>query len=106
MFGFDVDYEFRAEATDGHGDEVGEADFAFDAAEEAEEGVIWQYVVEVFVGEEQDALLLLVDMVDLHEFDRHNDVFWMRMQLPPGSSSLAIFLSSPIFCTSILLMAQ
>ncbi len=68
MLLLDMDHELRAEAADGHGYHVGVAYFPFDAAEEAEEGVVGEDVVEVAVGEEEDAFLFLVDMVDLDQF--------------------------------------
>jgi hypothetical protein len=40
-------------------------DLAFNAAEEAQEGIAGQDVVEVAVRQQEDALLLLVDVIDL-----------------------------------------
>lgn len=75
MFLLDMYNELTSEATDGHGDDIGVGYPSFDPWEETEEGIAGEDVVEIFIGEQDDALLFLVDVVYLHQFGWEDDVF-------------------------------
>ena len=75
---FNMDHKLAAEATDRHRDHVRIGYSPLDPAEQPHEGLAGKYVVEIFIGEQQNALLLLVDMVDLHQLCRKDYCLYVK----------------------------
>lgn len=62
--------KFASESAHCHGDNIGVGYFAFDPTEQPQKGVRGKQVVQIFIGESDDPLLLLVSMVHLHQLSR------------------------------------
>jgi hypothetical protein len=84
MFFLDMDDKLASEATDGHGDHIRIGYASFDPAEESHEGFAGKDIIQIFIGEQYDAFLFLVDVVDLDQLRRQYDCFCIRGQVQPG----------------------
>ena len=66
MFFIDMYYKLASEATDSHGDDIRVGDPSLYPGEKSEEGITRQDVIQIFVGQQDDTFLFLVDVVDFH----------------------------------------
>jgi hypothetical protein len=73
VFALDVDDDLIAESRDSESCDAGEWYFSFDAIGKERGGRC--DIDEVFVGDGQDPLLPLVDVIDLDDLCRHKDAF-------------------------------
>ena len=65
MLLFNMHDKLAAKPADSHGHDILVGNLPLDPAEKPEEGIVGQQVVQVPISEQQDAFLLLVDVVDL-----------------------------------------
>lgn len=65
-----MDNKLTPKPTDSHCDNIGIWDFTFDPTKQSQKSITRKYIVQIFVGKNNDPLLLFISMVHLYKFGR------------------------------------
>lgn len=68
MLFIDVNHKFMAEPTNCHGSHIGVRNLPFDSVKETHQFLLRKNIINIFVSEDKDSLLLFIDIVYFYEF--------------------------------------